>query len=206
MLTISNYSTSEVAHQARAQRLLVALQQYPQGLDSYAMIKALQSAQGCGLPAGSLTEPLVLYHCNFLLYNALYRLRDRLWQERVGHLDIDVLRTVLRPYQAGDVALVSHDALRALFLDTSHLQTISRADVNDLLQQFWTQFYAAEDKHWALQQLEFTEEPADYSVVKQQYRRLAMRYHPDRGGDPETLATLNTAIEILEKCYATVTM
>jgi curved DNA-binding protein CbpA len=44
--------------------------------------------------------------------------------------------------------------------------------------------------------LELTE-PFDAASVRTQYRRLAMRHHPDRGGDAERLQAINRAFRIL---------
>ena len=35
--------------------------------------------------------------------------------------------------------------------------------------------------------------------IRKAYRRLALKYHPDRGGDEEKMKELNTAYEFLNK-------
>ena len=54
--------------------------------------------------------------------NALYRLRDQLWAEQRGHLQISALSTCLLPYQAGCAALSEHDPLRDYYLDLQQLR------------------------------------------------------------------------------------
>ncbi len=38
---------------------------------------------------------------------------------------------------------------------------------------------------------------ATQAAVRQAYRRLALVYHPDRGGDPEIMVELNSMLEVL---------
>ena len=40
---------------------------------------------------------------------------------------------------------------------------------------------------------------ADTKVIKKAYRKLAMKYHPDKGGDPEKFKEINAAHEILSQ-------
>lgn len=42
-------------------------------------------------------------------------------------------------------------------------------------------------------------EGASHEEVKKSYRRLAMKYHPDRGGDPEEFKKIQSAYDYLEK-------
>ncbi|MFO7857445.1 MAG: J domain-containing protein, partial [Ectothiorhodospiraceae bacterium] len=41
------------------------------------------------------------------------------------------------------------------------------------------------------------DDDADGQTVRQQYRRLAQRHHPDKGGDTETLQKINEAMMVL---------
>jgi DnaJ-class molecular chaperone len=90
--------------------------------------------------------------------------------------------------------------LRDYYLDLSNLEQTSADDVTHLLESFWTRLGANEQRAAALEALEL-EDPVDYPAIKQQYRRLAMQHHPDRGGDKAQLQTLNYAMAVLEKCY-----
>ena len=38
--------------------------------------------------------------------------------------------------------------------------------------------------------------------IKRAYRSLALRFHPDRGGDEERMKEINEAYDILQKCKA----
>lgn len=188
-----------MAEDPRAAAVLRLLREQGES-DEYGLIKALQALPDSGLPAGSLIEPLTLFRCHFLLYNTLYRLRDRLWRERAGHLEIGPLKTALYPYRSGAAALAASDPLRAFYLDMGRLENTSEVEVTELLGRFWVRLYAGEEKTAALATLGLTE-PTDYTAVKRRYRELAMRHHPDRGGDQDTLQKINAAMEQLENYY-----
>lgn len=189
-----NYSAIE-------QIVLAILVENPQGIDAYSLIKALQNSPCEEFPKVRLTEHLPLFRANFLLFHCLYRLRDELWQTQQFHLEISPLRISLQPYQSGYIGLAQYDPMRAYFLDLTILETTTQADVAELLTNFWKKFHANDQRTQALATLEL-QEPVDYEMIKQQYRRLAMRYHPDRGGDHTRLQTINAAMAVLEHYYA----
>jgi DnaJ-class molecular chaperone len=41
-----------------------------------------------------------------------------------------------------------------------------------------------------------------WDEIKKQYRKLVMKYHPDRGGDADSFKRVQAAYELLEKKYA----
>lgn len=186
---------------ARERRLLVLLRAHPGGVDEYRLIKTLQAGPARALPEGALSDALILFRCHCLLHNALYRLCDRLRRWRVADLEIGPLQTRLLPYRAGRAALGAPDPLRAVYLDLERLQHATTEDIEELLRLFWRRYYAADDRARALRTLGFEREPEDYRALKRRYRRLAMRHHPDRGGDPDTLRIINGAMRALEGYY-----
>jgi len=185
--------------------ILSTLAENPQGVDAYDLIKTLQNSACEEFPKVRLTEHLPLFRANFLLFHCLYTLRDNLWQKQQFHLDISSLRIALRPYQSGYADLTTYDPMRAYFLDMEQLETTTQADVADLLAGFWIKIQANEQRLQALIELEL-QEPVDYETIKQQYRRLAMRYHPDRGGDNTRLQAINTAMATLEQYYCQINL
>lgn len=179
--------------------VLAQLHGAPEGLSEHALLGALREA-GAPLPEGSLSDSLVLFQCHFLLFNALYRLRDRLRGDGVAELEFGPLRIALRPYEEGDVGLVGQDPLRTYYLDLENLLTTSAADVEDLLSGFWRRYEAVDRRGEALGTLGLDAD-ADWPAVRERYRRLAMRHHPDRGGDGETLQAIHEAMSTLRACY-----
>lgn len=183
-----------------AEHLLVLLRQAPAGLSEHQIIRRLKEGHSSHIPQLPLSDKLVLYRTHFMLFNALYRLRDRLWAERSAHLEISPLRVCLLPYQDGQQALTGHDPLRTYYLDETHLRDTSEADVEHLLQSFWTRMHGSEDKQAALE-LFGLEARTDYPAIRLRYRQLVSQHHPDRGGSTSRLQSINKAMEILERYY-----
>ena len=183
--------------------LLATLHDHPEGIGEYALLQHLRG-QGCNaLPTGALSDSLTLFRCHFLLFNALYRLRDQLLHAQSGWLEIHALRIRLLPYHAGTAALCEHDPLRAYYLDLSHVQHTGAAEVDALLHSFWRRLQGGEERQAALQLLELSDEdePLSAQRIKQLYRQLVSRHHPDRGGSTARLQAINQAMDILDRYY-----
>jgi DnaJ-domain-containing protein 1 len=169
--------------------VLDLLRTHPAGLTESALLKALGFSE--------LREPLTLFRAHFLLFHTLYALRDRLWRQQTAHLHIDPLCIVLRAYSPGQAALTEPDPLRAYYADLSRLDKMTADAVKELLRAFWRGDRNTQQRQTALSVLEL-QDPVDYPAIKRQYRRLAMRHHPDRGGDGRRLQALNAALAVLE--------
>jgi hypothetical protein len=184
-----------------ADQVLQLLQAAPEGLAEYALIQQLKAHHSGHLPNLPLTDKLVLFRTHFLLFNALYRLRDRLWQAQTHLLEISPLCIRLLPYQPGDAALSERDELRDYYLDMSQRDTDER-DVERLLTSFWTRMHGGDEKQAALELFELSNERTlDLPRIKQRYRQMVSVHHPDRGGSTERLQSINLAMEILERYY-----
>ncbi len=186
-----------------AEQVLQLLQAAPAGLAEYALIQQLKAGHSGHLPNLPLTDRLVLFRTHFLLFNALYRLRDTLWQQQAHLLQISPLRIQLLPYQPGISALSEHDALRDYYLNLDNLRDTDERDVERLLASFWTRMQGGEEKQAALALFELNDEiPVDMPRIKHRYRQLVSQHHPDRGGSTERLQSINKAMEILERYYS----
>ena len=185
-----------------AEQLFELLQACPQGCSEYALIQQLKARHSTHIPHLPLSDRLVLFRTHFLLFNALYRLRDRLWAEQRGHLQISALCTCLLPYQAGLAGLSEHDPLRDYYLDLQQLRDTSAADVEQLMASFWTRLQGGDEKRAALELFELREDGAlDLTIIKYRYRQLVSQHHPDRGGSTSRLQSINLAMEILQRYY-----
>ncbi|QMV61636.1 DNA-J related domain-containing protein [Pseudomonas berkeleyensis] len=186
-----------------AEQVLQLLQAAPDGLAEYALIQQLKAGHSGHLPNLPLTDKLVLFRTHFLLFNALYRLRDTLWQQQAHLLQISPLCIQLLPYQPGISALSEHDALRDYYLNLDNLRDTDERDVERLLASFWTRMQGGEEKQAALGLFELDDEkPLDMTRIKHRYRQLVSQHHPDRGGSTERLQSINKAMEILERYYS----
>lgn len=178
----------------------------PEGLAEYVLIQQLRDRHCTQIPNLPLTDKLVLFRTHFLLFNALYRLRDRLWAAQSAYLHISPLNIQLRPYQAGSSEISEHDPLRDYYLDLSQLNDTDEQDVAKLLLSFWTRMHGSEEKQAALELFELadSEQALNLATIKHRYRQLVSQHHPDRGGSTARLQSINKAMEILERYYGRV--
>jgi hypothetical protein len=178
--------------------LLEMLQLHPEGLSEYALLQCLRKDSRTGVADHRPEDTLDLFRTHFLLFHHLYRLRDRLRDEGGGDLEIHTLNirwlaTAAVPVQP----LARPDPLRAYYLDLDNLTGTTRADLDELLGRFWTRYSRYDRRGEALTVLELPA-GADLEAIRRQYRRLAMRHHPDRGGDRVRLQAINAAMAILD--------
>ncbi len=145
-------------------------------------------------------DNLSLYQSHFLLFHCLYRLRDRLRHSKNAELEIHCLAIKLHPYTRPDLIqqqLQRDDPLREFYLDLNNLENTSADDVEALLYGFWQRFSANDQRKQALEVLGL-QDPVEHCEIKDQYRKLVMEHHPDRGGDVEMLQAINVAMRVLQ--------
>lgn len=126
-----------------------------------------------------------LFKRNFLLMNALYQLQAILLPDQwlqVKSLDIQLL-----PQTPTNFALLLEQdvALRSYYLDWQHFET-SAESVEELLTGFWGRYRASFgatvnslDKAKALQ-IFGLDSTASQQDIRRQWRKLALKLHPDR--------------------------
>lgn len=171
---------------------------HPEGLSEYDLLQRLRGDARSGFAAGRSEDHEGLFRTHFLLFHLLYRLRERLRRERAGDLEIHALK--IRWHTRNDhdgQALAQPDPLAAYYLDLDNLKATTRADIERMLGQFWARFARFDRRGEALAVLELPED-ADAESILLQYRRLAMRHHPDRGGDAGRLQAIHAAMAILD--------
>ncbi len=188
--------------------VLQILRAHPDGISEHDLLRALDGAGVDGFDKGQIfASELSLFQTHFLLFHVLYRLRDRLLEERRGALQIHFLRIVIRPYglvgTADDLPEPSDD-LRGYYLDLDNLDTTTGADVRELLDRFWRRFarYEASGGSGGCRQALAVlglEEGVEADTIRLRYRRLVMEHHPDRGGDTERLQEINAAMARLRE-------
>ncbi|VAW90351.1 hypothetical protein MNBD_GAMMA17-448 [hydrothermal vent metagenome] len=181
------------------EQLLPLLRNNPAGLSEYELFAALYECGDERFDISKLRETFALFCGHFRLFNALYRLRDKLWAAQSGQLEISPLRIILRDYDPllnGAHQLGEVDALRDYYLDSSHLEQTTAEELEQMLDKFWSRLNGSEKRRQALAVLGLTD-PIDAMAIKQHYRRLAMEHHPDRGGDTARLQLINAAMAVL---------
>lgn len=188
--------------------LLASHLQTDQPTSLYQLIKWLQQPQQAIFNADALQDSLLLFRCNFLLMHCLYRLKIQWLSDGSGELDISALAIVRRPFSATthcdtgsepDGQLCAADPLQAYYLDLDNLAT-SREQVEQLLNQFWKKMTRPDYAMHQNQDLATLElqPPVSAQQIRQQYRRLAMQHHPDRGGDSVKFRQISAAFQRLK--------
>jgi len=192
-------SKDDLFSDALGEQVLCLLRDNPAGLSEYELFAALYRGGDERFNISKLRGTFPLFCAHFRLFNALYRLRDKLWQEQRGQLEISPLLVMLRGYDAlqdDGRQLGEVDALRDYYLDSTHLEQTTAQELEQMLDKFWSRLNGSARRRQALDVLGLTD-PIDAAEIKQHYRRLAMEHHPDRGGDTARLQMINAAMSVL---------
>lgn len=181
--------------------LLATLRSASDGISEYDLIQRIKA----DIFPGECNEALFkdtarLFAVHFIVYHGLYHLREDLWTSRAGNLEISALNIRICPYTgpAGN-GLGKPDRLASYYLDLSNLTDTSQEDIDKLLGYFWQHFIHSDEKMNALSILEL-DEPFDKNTLTNHYRRMAMKFHPDRGGDNIRIQEINSAFQVLKRC------
>lgn len=188
------------------QHLMVAveheLRRTPEGVSELLLIKALQRPPWELIGDVQFNDPEKLYPVHFLLFHALYRLRDHL-AESAETLHISPLRIRLASQDviAGSGLPDERDKLREFYLDLSQYRLPEDA-IHKMMDDFWTGRPGSRPETSeilaAAERLGFDGVPASFPEVKHRFRRAVMQAHPDRGGDTKSIQALNQAFATLK--------
>lgn len=194
----------------QVQHLFVAveheLRNSPDGLDELNLIKRLQRPPWKLIGDLEFHDPQKLYPVHFLLFHALYRLRDTL-AEAGENLFISPLRIGIERQDTigGNGLPGAVDSLRSFYLDLSQYEL-----PEDAIQQMMDGFWAGHQNSGptgtealaAANMLGFDAIPDAFLTAKQAFRRAVMQAHPDRGGDTEEIQALNEAFDVLKAHFS----
>ncbi len=175
-----------------------ALHAHPKGMTELDLMDQLAAAGHHLFGREARSHPAALYRAHFLLFHTLYRLRFQLIDEGL-HLEIHCLDIHLRPAKLAledEQALAERDGLAAFYLDLTNLEGMDDAAVERLITDGLRRALGSTGREEALAELGLAE-GATPAQIRNRYRRLAMRHHPDRGGDTETLQRINNAYQRL---------
>ena len=144
-----------------------------------------------------------LFKRNFLIMNALYQLQDTLYPDswlQVEAMDIQLMSSMEALRHKIDI----HDPLREYYLEW-RIYEADEDEVRRLLNEFWTTYQkfiggssvASVDKTKALSLFELNTD-ATPAEIRKQWRKLALRWHPDReNGNAERFRVLCEAWNVL---------
>ncbi|WP_415845254.1 DNA-J related domain-containing protein [Stutzerimonas zhaodongensis] len=197
-----------------AEQILVLLREQPEGCSEYQLIQQLKARHSTHIPNLPLLDKLVLFRTHFLVFNALYSLRDQLRGDNRNDIQISPLCVQLLPYAAAVSAVAESDPLRDYYLDMTNLRDTDEEEVERLLASFWSRMrgdqlgahngsWDPEQKRAALELFELDQEVESLNLltIKRRYRQLVSIHHPDRGGSTSRIQSINLAMEILERYY-----
>lgn len=173
------------------------LAETPEGFSEHKLLTLLQQPPHAFFATDALRDPLLLFQSHFLLFHCLYLLRNRWQKTHHAQLEISVLNikkinidaaNPLKNHPTNDHSKqqtqISHaDPMAHYYLDWSHFSNTSSDDVDELLNSFWKKVWVPQDDIQQALMIMELEAPIPLPELKQQYRRLAQRFHPDKGGD-----------------------
>lgn len=174
------------------------LAEFPEGISEYEIILQLRRQDYLHeFESGDSTQG-ELFAVHFLVMHVLYGLqlsgrRSGKWDMTIGPLNIRK-----HDYRPGEQGLTSPDELSGYYLDLDNLFSTSEEEVDAWLDSFWQQYLANDERQDAIKVLGLTD-PVSRQEVDSRYRQLAMKHHPDRGGEAAHLAKINHAVEVLRK-------
>lgn len=148
-------------------------------------------------------DNLQLFRQHFLIMNALYQLQASLWHDEKIALSITALQIKLLPshqikhVNASELGHRLDTNLAAYYLDWNEYEKTDEVEVSRLIDSFYQRMNVEGDKQNALNILNIGTPTPTKSEIKQQYRKLVKKHHPDVGGNPETFIEIRQAYEQL---------
>lgn len=85
------------------------------------------------------------------------------------------------------------DNMRAISKTIEALRGIERWGTGQMVEQAFTGFVALPAPEQPWQTLGLSSSSPTRAEIDEAYRKLAMKHHPDRGGDPQAMARINAA-------------
>ncbi|MFE8071578.1 DNA-J related domain-containing protein [Marinobacteraceae bacterium S3BR75-40.1] len=209
--TLSTSSHDQADLALHVERLIPAVESILRSHSSiteHQLIKILQAPPWRLLGKVVFSDPASLYPVHFLLFHVLYRLRDELVAESQETLHISPLEIQITAiHSAGDSQVGESDPLSEFYRNLDNL-TLSREAIEQMMDDFWrgqAGMSAGGSSEGSLQEacavLEVPCPPENYKNTKQQFRRLAMQRHPDRGGSNRELQALNQAMAVIRQYF-----
>ncbi len=179
-------------------------------ISEHQLIKTLQSPPHNLLTSLALKHSHELFQLHFLLFHVLYRLKEKWIKNGIGELLISPLKIELKYNNelmniadinsVGGNSISGIDKLAEYYLNLDHLTETSIQEIDQLILGFWKALYQPTAHHDALTILKLSP-PVVYNDIKKQYKRLASKYHPDKGGSTEKAQQINQAMATLSNIY-----
>jgi len=141
-----------------------------------------------------------LFKKHFYLFNQLYQLSDQL-KSSGRFIEISSLNIQILANKDLGEGLAEIDELRAFYLDQTNLQ-LSDKQVSEMLSHFWDKYLAIGQKADAIKCFGLENvENLNKQIITKRFGQLALKHHPDRGGDEEEFLKIKKAYESLKKLF-----
>lgn len=219
----SQLGTNE-AHELQAELLVDILStqksQFINGITEYALIELLKKPPYQLFDEDALRDPLMLFKMHFILFHALYQLRQYWIEQNEGVLEIHALGIKLNPLNErhltqsndglGVTTLENPDPLAAYYLNWENFEEADRDTVDNLLNAFWEKMLKGDtvtytqgdiEKAHALLGLSLNE-PITLLQLKRVYKRSLQSAHPDKGGTQQDARAVIHAYQTLSRYYS----
>lgn len=219
----SQLGTNE-AHELQAELLVDILStqksQFINGITEYALIELLKKPPYQLFDEDALRDPLMLFKMHFILFHALYQLRQYWIEQNEGVLEIHALGIKLNPLNErhltqsndglGVTTLENPDPLAAYYLNWENFEEADRDTVDNLLNAFWGKMLKGDtvtytqgdiEKAHALLGLSLNE-PITLLQLKRVYKRSLQSAHPDKGGTQQDAQAVIHAYQTLSRYYS----
>jgi len=137
-----------------------------------------------------------LYQKHFILFNALYRLRNKLIEQRKSII-IEPTKIRVIDVDSNTSELSYSDNLSEFYLARENLN-LSEKEVAEMLSLFWQKYLAIDQKAEALRCFDLTDSTRiNKRIIKKRYAKLAKLHHPDHGGDSDEFIKIKKSAEVL---------
>jgi len=176
------------------------------GISEYHLIQRLQKPPFYHFESLNFKCSFDLYKAHFLVFHSLYHLKQTIEKTSRAHLHISPLNITLRPFSRTQSTsssslekcdIIQDQKLAEYYLDLNNMKDTSPADVQEMLQTFWTELTRSQNTIQHLVTLGL-DQSANLADIKKRYRQLSAQNHPDRGGKTEKQQALNEAFRFLK--------
>lgn len=178
--------------------------------NEHSLIKHLQLHATPPFDQFQLSQAKDLFNAHFLCMHALYHLKKQYAQNQQYHLRIHAVQIERIDFNGVNKADTSRhsvfsqpaqsDPLEQYYLNPRHYFETQEDDIQAMLKSFWQGYLAQDQKQSSLDILGLPKH-ADAKMVQQQYRRLAQKHHPDKGGCAQRFNEIREAKTVLDRCF-----
>jgi len=174
------------------------LSQQTEAISEFELLKLIKSEHPHFFE--SLPNPEQLYQQHFWLFHHLHQIQLD-WLNTPRRLSISALSIQCLLQNDASQSIDEHNPLNDFYLDEKNLH-LSPDEVAEMQKVFWQRYLAIEQKAESIKVLQLENQvPLTLKKIKQQFQKLAQKYHPDKGGDANYFQRVKRAYEELKQIF-----